>query len=96
MIMLASILGGSVIGYRSGADRRGTRQFLIVWIAVFAFQTALLLLTSDDPRNRDTGAWELGYFPFSLVILVLGLAALHGAAALSRRRGVRHDAGVAR
>lgn len=96
MILIASILGGSVIGYRSGADRRGTRLFLIVWIAVFAFQTAVLLVTSDDPRNRDTGAWELGYFPFALVILVLGLAFLHGAAALRRRRMVRNGVATAR
>ncbi len=93
MIILASILGGSVIGYRSGADRRGTRLFLLVWFAVFAFQTALLLATSDDPRNRETGAWELGYFPFALTILVVGLAVFYGAAALRRRRlrnGVAH------
>ena len=96
MIILASILGGSVIGYRSGADRRGTRLFLILWVAVFAFQTALLLVTSDDPRNRDTGAWELGYFPFALVILVLGLAVLHGAAAVRRQRKARDVVGTAR
>lgn len=96
MIILASLLGGSVVGYRSGADRRGTRLFLMVWGAVFAFQTALLLVTSDDPRNRDTGQWELGYFPFALVILVLGLAVLHGAAAVRRRRRVRDHLDAAR
>lgn len=90
MILIASILGGSVIGYRTGADRRGTRLFLLVWVAVFVFQTALLLATSDDPRNRDTGAWELGYFPFAFAVLVLGLAVLNGAAALRRRHLARN------
>lgn len=88
MILIASIFGGSVIGYLLGADRRGTRLFLIVWLAVFAGQTVLLLATSDDPRNRDTGEWNLGYLPFSLTVLAIGFAILHAAAALGRRRRV--------
>jgi hypothetical protein len=65
-------------------------------VAVFAFQNALLLATSDDPRNRDTGAWEVGYFPFALAVLILGLAVLHGAAAARRRRKARNGVDAAR
>lgn len=86
MILIASLIGGIVIGYRTGAGRRGTSLFLMVWLAVFAFQTAFLLATADNPRNSDTGEWDLGYFPFSLVILLVGLGILHGVAALRRRR----------
>ncbi len=59
MILIASILGGTAIGYHTGAGRRGTRLFLIVWLVVFAGQTALRLSASDDIRDRDTGGWEL-------------------------------------
>ncbi len=55
MILIASILGGPAIGYLTGAGRRGIRLFLIVWLAVFAGQTALLLSASDDIPERDTG-----------------------------------------
>ena len=54
MILIASILGGTAIGYLNGAGRRGT-DCLVVWLAVFAGQTALLLSVSDDIRNRDAG-----------------------------------------
>lgn len=84
MILIASILGGTAIGFLAAADRRGTRLFVIIWLAVFAGQTALLLSASDDVRNRDTGGWELAYFPISLAILGLGFALLYSSAALRR------------
>lgn len=86
MILLASLLGGAWIGWRKGADARALRVFAVVWLAVFAFQTAFLVAREDNPRNRATGEWDLGYFPFALCVLALGVAVLHGAAALRRRR----------
>lgn len=89
MILLASLLGGSIIGYRRGAHGRGIRLFVCVWLAVFAFQTVFLLATADNPRDRDTGAWDLGYFPFSIVVLAAGLAILWIASAIRARRSPR-------
>lgn len=94
MILIASILGGSIIGYRLGAGARGTRLFLIVWLSTFAIQTPMLLATSDNPRHRETGAWDLGYFPFALVIFLVGLGILHAAAALHKKRSRTSDRSV--
>lgn len=96
MILIASILGGPAIGYLTGAGRRGTRLFLIVWLAVFAGQTALLLSASDDIRDRDTGGWELAYFPIALAILAVGFALLHAGAAIRRHRSAAPGPGLTR
>jgi hypothetical protein len=96
MILIASILGGPAIGYLTGAGRRGTRLFLIVWLAVFAGQTTLLLSASDDIRDRDTGGWELAYFPIALAILALGVGLLHAGAAIRRHRSAARGPGLSR
>ena len=59
MILIASILGGSAIGYLVGAKRRGTQLFLVLWLLAFGAQTVFLLTVSDDIRNRNTGRWSL-------------------------------------
>lgn len=89
MILLAAVLGGALVGYRAGAGSRAVSRFVVAWLVVFALQTAFLVATQDNPRDRDTGAWDLGYFPFSLVVLALGLLLLKAAAALSSARRAR-------
>ncbi len=96
MILIASVIGGAATGYFRGAARRGTSLFLIIWFAVFAGQTALLLAASDDVRDPSTGAWDVSYFPIALAILVLGIAVLHGTAALRRQRSVNARADAVR
>lgn len=76
--------------------RHGTRLLPIVWLAVFAGQTALLLSVSEDIRDRDTGGWELAYFPIALAILALGFALLHAGATIRRHRSAAPGSGLTR
>lgn len=86
MILVASILGGALIGWILGWDRRAMRWFLAVWSAVFVVQKVLPGRDRGRSPPPDTGEWDVGYFPFALSVLALGLLIMGGTAALRRRR----------
>jgi hypothetical protein len=93
MILAASLLLGSYLGWRYADDRsRAFACFGIGWLLVLAAQTTLLLATTDSVRDRDSGEFTTAYPFVCAAILVLGLVVVRLASTIKRRR--RRVAGV--
>ncbi len=86
MILAASIIFGSIFGWRRGATRSSYIRFTVAWLVVLALQTSVLLALSDDVRNRSTGEIAVGYPALCAAIYLLGLGVVTVTAALRRKR----------
>jgi hypothetical protein len=86
MILAASLIFGTLFGWRYGRTRRAYTWFTIGWLVVLAVQTALLWSSSDSIRDRSTGEIEAAYPILCAAVFVFGLVVVTGVGALHQRR----------